>query len=122
MDQSALMKTMGMLYAITAVVAVVGIVAMWKIFTKAGQPGWAAIIPIYNIVIFLKIINRPVWWIVLMLIPLVNVVILIIVCIDLGKSFGKGGAWSFFLLIVLSVIGMLILAFGKSQYKKIERA
>jgi hypothetical protein len=121
MDTASAMRVMGPMYAISAVLCIVVIVAMWKLFAKAGQPGWAAIIPIYNIIIFLKIINRPVWWIILMLIPFVNIVILIIVSIDLGKSFGKGGAWSFFLLIVLSLIGYLILAFGKSEYKKIER-
>jgi hypothetical protein len=120
MDQN-IMQAMGTVYAISGVLAIVGIVAMWKVFTKAGQPGWAAIIPIYNIIVLLKIVNRPVWWLILLFIPIVNIVILIIISIDLGKSFGKGGAWSFFLLIVLSFIGYLILAFGKSAYKKIER-
>jgi hypothetical protein len=110
------------LYAIVGVLAIVGIVAMWKLFSKAGQPGWAAIIPIYNVIVFLKVVNRPWWWLLLFLIPLVDIVLLFIVMFDLGKSFGKGGAWSFFLLIVLSIIGYLILAFGKSEYKKIERA
>jgi hypothetical protein len=108
-------------YAICGILALIGIVAAWKIYMKAGQPGWAVIIPIYNIIVFMRIINRPWWWLFLLCIPIVNIVIAIIVAIDLGKSFGKGGAWSFFLLIVLSVIGYLILAFGKSEYKKIER-
>lgn len=121
MDSAALQQSMVTMYAISGILAIVGIVAMWKLFMKAGQPGWAAIIPIYNIIVFLKIINRPWWWLLLMLIPLVNVVILIIVTFNLGKSFGKSGVWSFFLLLILSVIGYLILAFGKSEYKKIER-
>jgi hypothetical protein len=109
------------IYIVSGILAIVGIVAMWVLFAKAGKPGWAAIIPIYNVIVFLQIINRPWWWILLILIPIVDVVILIIMIFDLGKSFGKGGAWSFFLLLVLSIIGYLILAFGKSQYKKIER-
>lgn len=121
MDRSNLIAAMGMMYSIVAVVGIIGIIAGWKLYAKAGQPGWAVIIPIYNIIVFLKIVNRPVWWIILLCIPFVDIVILIILAIDLGKSFGKGGAWSFFLLIVLSVIGYLILAFGKSTYKKIER-
>jgi hypothetical protein len=108
-------------YAVTGILAIIAVVAAWKLYSKAGQPGWAAIIPIYNIIVFLKVVNRPWWWLLLMLIPIVNIVILFIVSFDLGKSFGKGGGWSFFLLIVLSVIGYLILAFGKSEYKKIER-
>src|SRR5439155_7951145 len=71
-------------------VALVLIVAMWKVFTKAGQPGWASIIPIYNLYIWCKIVGRPWWWILLMLIPFVNFIICIILCIDLAKSFGKG--------------------------------
>jgi hypothetical protein len=121
MDYSSAMKVMGPVYAISGVLAIVGIVAMWKVFMKAGQPGWAAIIPIYNVIIFLKIIGRPWWWLLLMLIPFVNIVILVIATLNMGKAFGKGGAWSFFLLLVLSIIGYLILAFGKSEYKRIER-
>jgi hypothetical protein len=115
------LQMVGPMYAISGILAIIGIVAMWKLFAKAGQPGWAAIIPIYNIIVFLKVVNSPWWWLLLMLIPIVNIVLLIIVSLDFGKSFGKGGAWSFFLLIVLSIIGYLILAFGKSEYKKIER-
>ena len=120
-DYSSVMKVLGPMYAVSGILGIVGIVAIWKVFMKARQPGWAAIIPIYNIIVFLKVANRPWWWLLLMLIPIVNIVILIIVSIDMGKSFGKGGAWSFFLLLVLSIIGYLILAFGKSEYKKIER-
>ncbi len=115
------MNQMAWVYPVSGVLAIIGIIAMWIIFTKAGQPGWAAIIPIYNIIVLLRVVNRPWWWILLMLIPIVNIVLVIIVIFDLGKSFGKSGAWSFFLLLILSIIGMLILAFGKSEYKKIAR-
>lgn len=120
-DYGQFMQAFGAMYAVAGVLGIVGIVATWKIYTKAGQPGWAAIVPIYNIIVFLKVVNRPLWWIILMLIPIVNIVILFIVIFDLGKSFGKGGAFSFFMLIVLSMIGMCMLGFGKAEYKKIER-
>src|SRR5262249_50641242 len=71
------------------------IAAWWKIFTKAGQPGWACIIPIYNLYVWCKIVGRPWWWILLMLIPFVNFIILIILMIDLAKSFGKGVGFGF---------------------------
>ena len=77
---------------IVVLIALLLIVAMWKVFTKAGQPGWASIIPIYNLYIWCKIVGRPGWWIILMLIPFVNFIIGIILCIDMAKSFGKGGA------------------------------
>ena len=67
------------------------IVALWKVFTKAGRPGWAAIIPILqHCTSWCKIAGRPGWWVILMLIPLVNFIVGIIVCIDMAKSFGKG--------------------------------
>src|SRR2546423_1575157 len=66
------------------------IAAMWKVFSKAGQPGWAAIIPIFNMYVLCKVAGRPGWWVILMLIPLVNLIILIIVNIDIAKNFGKG--------------------------------
>ena len=75
---------------ISLLIGLVLIVAMWKIFTKAGQPGWASLIPIFNIYIWCKIVGRPGWWVILMLIPFVNFIIAIILCIDLAKSFGKG--------------------------------
>jgi hypothetical protein len=121
MENQAIQTMSTTVSAVGGILAIIGIVAAWKLFAKAGQPGWAAIIPIYNIIVFLKIINRPWWWLLLLCIPIVDIVILFIISFDLGKSFGKGGAWSFFLLIVLSIIGYLILAFGKSEYKKIER-
>src|SRR5881396_2606679 len=97
-------------------IALLLIVAMWKVFIKAGQPGWASIIPIYNLYIWCKIVGRPWWWILLMLIPFVNFIILIILIIDLGKSFGKGVGFGIGLLL-LAVIFFPILGFGSAQYQ-----
>jgi Family of unknown function (DUF5684) len=92
------------------------IAACWKIFTKAGQPGWAAIIPIYNWYIFCKIVGRPGWWVILLLIPFVNFIVGIILCIDLAKSFGKGVGFGIG-LILLGIIFFPILGFGSAQYQ-----
>jgi hypothetical protein len=97
-------------------IALVVIVAMWKVFTKAGQPGWASIIPIYNLYIWCKIVGRPWWWILLMLIPFVNFIICIILCIDLAKSFGKGVGFGIGLAL-LGIIFFPILGFGSAQYQ-----
>src|SRR6266487_4314591 len=97
-------------------IALLLIVAMWKVFTKAGQPGWASIIPIYNLYIWCKIVGRPWWWILLMLIPFVNIIILIILCIDTAKSFGKGAGFGIGLAL-LGVIFWPILGFGSAQYQ-----
>ncbi|MBG0770099.1 MAG: signal peptidase I [Anaerolineaceae bacterium] len=95
--------------------AVISVAASWKIFVKAGQPGWVVLIPIYNIIVLLEIVGRPTWWLLLMLIPGVNFVISIILTFDLAASFGKDTGFGFGLFF-LSFIFMLILAFGDARY------
>lgn len=92
------------------------VASMWKLFVKAGKPGWAAIVPIYNIIVLLEVIGRPVWWIVLFLIPFVNMIVGIIASIDLAKSFGKGTGFGLG-LIFLGPIFLPMLAFGSAQYR-----
>lgn len=92
------------------------IVVAWKIFEKAGRPGWAAIIPIYNAIVVLEIVGRPIWWIFLLLIPVVGFVVTIIVAIDLAKSFGHGALYGFGLAFFSFVFGP-ILAFGSDVYR-----
>jgi hypothetical protein len=96
-------------------IIVLMIAAMWKIFTKAGEPGWAAIIPIYNFIILLKIAGKPLWWIVLLLIPFVNLVVLIMVIWSVAKKFGKGGGFALGMLL-LPPIFYPLLAWGDAQY------
>jgi len=97
------------------VIGIVELIAMWKIFTKAGKPGWAVLIPIYNLYVMLEIVGRPWWYLLLFLVPLVNVVIAIILVFDLAKSFGKGAGFGIGLLL-LGPIFIIILGFGKAQY------
>ena len=97
-------------------IALLLIVAMWKVFTKAGQPGWASIIPIYNLYVWCKIVGRPWWWILLMLIPFVNFIVAIILCIDTAKSFGKRAGFGIGLAL-LGIIFWPILGFGSAQYQ-----
>jgi hypothetical protein len=92
------------------------LVSYWKVFVKAGQPGWGIFIPIYNIYLVLKIAGKPGWWLILYLIPLVNIVIAIIVCIGIAKNFGKDAAFGLGLAF-LGFIFYPILAFGSAQYQ-----
>lgn len=85
-------------------------------FTKANQPGWAILIPIYNFYILLKIAGRPGWWLLLFLIPLVNLVICFMVALDIAKSFGKGTGFGLGLFF-LSFIFYPILGFGSAAYQ-----
>jgi len=96
-------------------IAVLEIAAVWMIFSKAGRPGWGAIIPFYNIYLMCKVSGRPGWWLILFFIPLVNIVVALIVMIDLAKAFGKGtgfGVGMFF----LNFIFYPILGFGSATY------
>ena len=97
-------------------IIVLMIAGMWKVFIKAGKPGWGAIIPIYNLIILLQIVGRPLWWIILFLIPIVNLVALILVGMDLAVCFGRSKAWGFVLLALLPFIGYPILGFGEASY------
>jgi hypothetical protein len=97
------------------IVAVIVIAGLWKIFSKAGKPGWAAIIPIYNLIVLLQIVGRPLWWIILFLIPFVNFIAAIILYMDLAKSFGKGGLYGI-LMLILPFIFIPMLGFGSDQY------
>ena len=91
------------------------VVSMWVIFKKAGQPGWAAIVPIYSVIVLLKVVKKPLWWILLGFIPFVSLIIAIIVLHNLAKVFGKGGGFTLG-LIFLPFIFYPILAFGKATY------
>ena len=99
------------------VVALIAIIAYWKIFTKAGEAGWKSIIPFYNIYTLLKIIGRPGWWLLLFFVPFVNFVISLVVAIDLAKSFGKSDAFGVIALWLFSLVGFLMLGFGSAEYK-----
>jgi hypothetical protein len=90
--------------------------AQWKIYEKAGKPGWAAIIPIYNTIILLEIVGKPIWWLFLMFIPGVNIVFAVWVTNLLSKSFGKDEAFTVG-LILLSIVFYPILGFGSAQYQ-----
>ena len=91
------------------------IVSQWKIYLKADKPGWACIIPIYNIIVLLEIVGKPWWWLLLLLIPLVNVVFLIWMTNLLSKSFGKSEGFTIG-LILLPFIFYPILGLGEAKY------
>ncbi|MFT3861839.1 DUF5684 domain-containing protein [Micropruina sp.] len=101
-----------------AIVLVASIVALWRVFAKAGQPGWAALVPLYNMYLSFKIAGLNPWLFLLMFVPLVNLVMAVVWGIRFGAAFGKGGLWSFFLLVLFSTIGLLILGFGSAGYRR----
>lgn len=102
-------------FIIYAAIVVFEIAALWQVFVKGGRPGWAAIIPIYNIYVLLKIVGRPGWWLILYIIPIVGFIVWIIVSIDLAKSFGRSSGFAVG-LIFLPFIFIPILGFGSATY------
>jgi hypothetical protein len=102
-------------YIIYFLFIILMIVSQWKIFVKAGEPGWACIVPFYNLYIYLKIVGKPAWWLILMLIPLVNLIVLIILQHNLSKSFGKDIGFTLG-LIFLGFIFYPVLAFSDATY------
>jgi len=80
---------MGIIIVIYLALIVLLIVSQWKIYSKANKPGWACLIPIYNIIVLLEIVGKPLWWLFLFLIPIVNIVFVIWMTNLLSKSFGK---------------------------------
>jgi hypothetical protein len=105
----------GILVVVYVAVLVLEIAALWKVFVKGGRPGWAAIIPIYNYYVLLKVVGRPGWWLILYFIPFVNIVVWLIVAIDLAKSFGKGTGYGV-VVFFLAFIFVPILGFGSANY------
>ncbi len=102
-------------WIISLVVAIFAIVCLWKVFSKAGEPGWAAIIPLYNAYVLYKIAFGNGWLFLLSLVPLVNVVVCVILYFKLSSAFGHGVGFGFGLLF-FNPIFMAILAFGSSDY------
>jgi hypothetical protein len=98
-------------------VVVVTIAAMWKVFEKAGEPGWAALVPIYNIIVLLRIADKPMWWIILLFVPFVNIVIAYLVAVGVASRFGKGIGFAIG-LVILAPIFYAMLAWGDAQYSR----
>lgn len=94
---------------------VIAALSLQGMFTKAGEPAWAAWVPIYNTVVLLKISGKPWWWLLLLIIPVVNIVVLVLVSIALAKSFGQGTGFAVGLFL-LPIIFYFVLSYGGSQY------
>jgi hypothetical protein len=105
----------GIMVIVYIAIIVFEIAALWQVFVKAGRPGWAAIIPIYNYYVILKVVGRPGWWLILYFIPFVNLIVWIIVAIDMAKSFAKSTGFAVG-LIFLPFIFIPILGFGAAAY------
>ncbi|WP_268225021.1 DUF5684 domain-containing protein [Sinomicrobium oceani] len=102
-----------LLYLLLIVAMIAG---MWKTFEKVGKPGWAAIIPIYNLVVLVEIVGKPTWWVVLLIVPCVNYVALVWLSNLLSKSFGKSEGFTVG-LVLLPFVFYPMLGFGDATYQ-----
>jgi hypothetical protein len=100
---------------VSLAIAVLIIAGYWKVFDKAGLPGWGALIPIYNLVLWMRVAGRPGWWVLLLLVPFVNFIIAVVVSYDVALKFGKGIGYALGLLF-LPMIFYPVLGFGPAQY------
>jgi hypothetical protein len=116
MDGNSSGAGMGLVFVLFCLlIGVVTIAALWKVFTNAGQPGWASKVPIYNLIVLLNIVGKPLWWIILLMIPLVNIYAIFSIAISLAKSFEKSTGFGIG-LVLPSVIFYPILGFGSARY------
>jgi len=119
---TGILAFMGIIWLIMIAIIILEIAGLWKIFTKAGKPGWAAIVPIYNIYILLEVVGRPIWWLALLLlafIPFIGSIcvlaVMFIIYWDLAKSFGKELGYAIGLTL-LGPVFVPMLGFGSAQY------
>lgn len=94
------------------------VIALWRVFNKAGYPGILALIPIVNVFFTVKIAGYSAWMTLLLVIPIVNIIFIVVLAVRIGGAFGKDGLWSFFLLLVLPIIGVFILGYGPARYRR----
>lgn len=105
---------MGVISIISLAVSVFMIITLWKIYKKAGKKGWEAIVPIYNIIVLLEIVELPMWYIALFFVPIANIYAMFKIYIELAHKFGKSTGFGV-LTVFFSFICLPILAFGKNN-------
>lgn len=109
--------SVGVVFLSFAAIWLILLVGFWKVLEKGGQPGWASLIPIYNLYCLLKLAGKEWWWLLLFLVPIVNIVAAILIVVALAKNFGKGGGFAAG-LVLLPWIFYPILGFGAAEYQK----
>lgn len=105
---------MELMYVWLGVVALM-VASLWQVFAKAGEAGWKCLIPIYGAVVFMKIVGRPWWWVLWMLVPVLGIIPAVVTSLDLARVFGKGAGFGVGIMF-LGFIFVPMLAFGGAEY------
>lgn len=103
---------------VSLAIGVLMLVAVWKVFAKAGEPGWASLIPFYNTYVEFRMAGYNPWIFLLLLVPVVNIVLALLVSYKIGETFGKGPVFNIVWMVLFPVVGWLILGFGGAQYRR----
>ncbi|HQY99649.1 MAG TPA: DUF5684 domain-containing protein [Propionicimonas sp.] len=103
---------------VSLAIGVLMLVAVWKVFAKAGEPGWASLIPFYNTYVEFRMAGYNPWLFLLLLVPVVNIVLALLVSYKIGETFGKGPVFNIVWMVLFPVVGWLILGFGDAQYRR----
>lgn len=125
-DLNDLIQVLAAYLVVILLIAVYAVIVMWKIFTKAGQPGWAILVPFYNLYVYTQVVQRPNWWMALYfasIVPILGPIAVLVVSImdnvRMAKVFGKSTGFGVG-LIFLGIIFQSILAFGDAKYVKLD--
>ena len=102
-------------YITLILIVVLTYAGLWGIFTKAGKPGWASVVPVYNQIVLLEMVGRPIWWLFLLFLPFVNIVFSIMIWLDILAAFRKP-QWHIFLTVFLPFFYLPYLGFSDSDY------
>lgn len=105
-----------LLIAMAMGVAVLLTAGAWYMFEKANKPGWAILVPIYNLIVMCEIAKKPTWWVAMFLIPIANIIFLIMMLNGIAKAFGKSEGFTVG-LVFLRQIFFAILGYGPAQYQ-----
>jgi hypothetical protein len=108
----------GYILVVGLIVVLIFVLSLWQIFHKAGEAGWKSIVPIYNTYILLKIVKLPVWYLVLLFVPVANVIVSWLIAFALAKVFGKSAVFALVGLILFPYFGYMLLGWGSAEYKK----
>lgn len=116
MDNIGLLIVTGGIVLFGLTLGLIQMIGMWKTFTKSGQPGWAVLVPIYNLYVMIQIAGVPTWWLILLFIPFANVVGMYLISKGISERFG-GGIGLTLLLMFLPLVGYSVTGFGDAKYR-----
>jgi hypothetical protein len=118
MDNIGVVIAVGCIVLLGLSLALIQMIGMWKTFTKAGQPGWAVLVPIYNGYVMVQVAGGPSWWFILLFIPFANMVGICLISKGIAERFG-GGIGLTLLLLFLPMVGYAVTGFGDAKYRAI---